>query len=290
MSGIRRSKRLFALATAVALPVMIGAVPAPAATWFAPNSGNGDATSRNWAGYAATGGSFTAVSGSWTVPTVTPSGGLSSDAVWVGVGGVTSQDLIQVGTQDLVQGDQVSRQAWIEMLPDASQAVLPVNAGDSINASVVQQSAGAWQLTITDTTTQKSYQTSVAYQSSLSSADWIVEAPTDGRQEVTLDNFGNVAFTNGLTTDNGSAQQSIGGVNAQTITMVTADGTAIAVPSSLASTSGSSGSSFSVARTGPAATGAPEPRPGYERVPGGPIPFPIVPRRGFRWDPAPWGW
>ncbi len=292
MSALGRSTRLLVLATASALPLVIasGSASTSAGAWFAPNSGAGQATSRNWAGYAATSGSFTSVSGSWTVPTVAPGEGMSSDAVWVGIGGVTSQDLIQAGTQDVVQGGQVNRQAWIEMLPGASQPVsVTPNAGDSMNVSVVQQSAGSWQLTLRDASTGQSYQTTVPYTSSLSSAEWIVEAPDDGRQEITLDNFGSVAFSGASTVDNGQSQ-TIAQANGQGITMVGANGQAIATPSSL----GADGASFSVARTGQSASSAPEPRPDDQRYPGRPTPrepFPVVPRRGgFRWEPSPFGW
>src|SRR5207245_6035126 len=59
-------------------------------------------TSRNWSGYVASGGTFTAVSATWTVPTVSAStSGTSAraDATWVGIGGATSTDLVPAGTE-----------------------------------------------------------------------------------------------------------------------------------------------------------------------------------------------
>ena len=56
-------------------------------------------TSRNWSGYAATGGKFTSVTGTWTVPQSNGSANFGSDATWVGIGGVNTRDLIQAGTQ-----------------------------------------------------------------------------------------------------------------------------------------------------------------------------------------------
>src|SRR5580658_4257781 len=64
----------------------------------APNVGISSGTSRNWAGYDATNGSYTSVSGTWTIPNATGSGHTSADAEWVGIGGIANQDLIQSGT------------------------------------------------------------------------------------------------------------------------------------------------------------------------------------------------
>src|ERR1041385_7576167 len=47
----------------------------------------------NWAGYVASGGTYTGVSGSWVVPSVSDPTGESADATWVGIGGVGSDDL-----------------------------------------------------------------------------------------------------------------------------------------------------------------------------------------------------
>src|SRR5207302_942885 len=80
-------------------------------------------SSSNGSGYAATGGTFTAVSGAWTVPQVSATtAGL--DATWVGIGGMTTNDLIQAGTQAMVSGrGGVQYEAWIELLPRSSQTV-----------------------------------------------------------------------------------------------------------------------------------------------------------------------
>jgi hypothetical protein len=175
-----------------------GASPAPGAD-----------QSRNWAGYSASGGPFTSVSGSWTVPNVAPSGTLgSADATWVGIGGVTSDDLLQAGTQATVDSPgQVTYSAWVEALPQASQTVpLTVKPGDTITVTLAQQASGLWQVQIVNQTTGQRYQTSVQYRSSLSSAEWIEEAPaavSTGVRIVPLDNFGQVQFQHGTATLNG---------------------------------------------------------------------------------------
>src|SRR5262249_9163260 len=61
-----------------------GSSPAPS-----PSTTTGTDQSENWSGYAATGGTFTGVSGAWTVPQVSGTTG-AADATWVGIGGTSS--------------------------------------------------------------------------------------------------------------------------------------------------------------------------------------------------------
>ena len=202
--------------------------------------------SSNWAGYVATSGTFTAVGGSWIVPQATGSNAnLSADATWVGIGGVSGTDLIQAGTQDIIQNGTPTYTAWYELLPASSvQIPLAVHPNDGMTVSIAQQPNGQWQISFSDTTTGQSYQTSVSYASSLSSAEWIEEMPSDQRGLVSLDNFGTVSFTDGFTVQNGS-QVSISGSGAQPMTMITKNDQALATPSSL----GADGASFTVTRT-----------------------------------------
>jgi hypothetical protein len=223
------------------------AAPAPAAA-SAPDL----ATSSNWAGYAATNGTYTAVSGTWTVPAYSASTSAGVSATWVGIGGVNSRDLIQAGTQEETSGTGQTRyEAWIEMLPQASRTVpLSVNPGDSITVSIAEQSTNTWLISFTNNTTGKTYQQTVNYASSHSSAEWIEEAPSASRGGVLpLDNFGTVTFSNGSTLKNGQTE-SIAAAGATGISMIGANRQALAVPSSL----GSDGASFSVSRTTAAAT------------------------------------
>jgi Peptidase A4 family len=200
--------------------------------------------SGNWSGYNATGGAFTSVSGNWTVPQVgTVASG--ADATWVGIGGVTSRDLIQAGTQAVVQSGQVVYSAWWETLPQTSQTVpLNVSAGDKMSVSITQQSDGTWLILIRDTTTGGSFRKSVAYQSSLSSAEWVEEAPAGRRQMIPLDNFGSVSFASATTVEDGQ-QRTLAQAGGQPITMYNQAEQALAQPSVL----GADGASFTVART-----------------------------------------
>ncbi len=212
-------------------------------------------TSQNRSGYAVTGSGYTGITGTWAVPQPRVAGAPGVGATWVGIGGVTSHDLIQAGTQDVSLGaGQFQFQTWIEMLPAASQQVsLAVVPGDSITVSIEEQGAGSgmWQISMKNNTSNQSFQTSVQYTSTESSAEWVEEAPASSRGIPPLDNFGSVSFTNASATQNGQAV-SLADLGARPITMVNANKEALAVPSRV----GGDGSSFMVVRTSaPATTG-----------------------------------
>jgi hypothetical protein len=229
----------------------------------------GVSQSQNWAGYAATGADFTAVSATWKVPAVTDDGGTAADATWVGIGGVTATDLIQAGTQATVQGGQVTYAAWIETLPEASREIpLAVGAGDTVGVSIAQQSDGEWAIVVQDQTTGRRYQTTVAYTSSHSSAEWVEEAPASGRWTVPLDDFGAVAFQQAAAVAGGKTE-TIAQAGGQAITMVDRTGETVAQPSAL----GGDGASFSVSRVAaPSLSGAPA--SGSRFGGAGAVPFP----------------
>jgi hypothetical protein len=242
-----------------------GVVAQPTPQAPVPAVGVGANTSHNWSGYAATGGRYTGVTGTWTVPQPRVSGAPGVGATWVGIGGVTGQDLIQAGTQDVAAGGgQAQFQTWIEMLPQASQQVpLAVEPGDSVTVSINEQGAGTgvWQISMKNNTSGQTYQTSVNYTSSESSAEWIEEAPSGSSGVLPLDQFNSVSFSSASATQNGQTVD-LTQANAQAITMLNSNNQPLAVPSGI----GSDGSSFSVARTSAPATtgngGGPARRPG----------------------------
>jgi hypothetical protein len=212
-----------------------------------------DNTSRNWSGYSASNATYTAVSGTWTVPQVAPSGAAGVGATWVGIGGVDSRDLIQAGTQDTGSGDGDSQyQAWIEMLPaDSQQIMLAVAPGDSVTVSISEtgRRSGAWHIEITNNTTAAIYRTDVKYRSSESSVEWIEEAPSGQNGVLPLDDFGTVAFTGATATENGEIA-TLAQIGATPITVLNASKQPLAIPSPI----GSDGESFSVTRTSSPAT------------------------------------
>lgn len=161
--------------------------------------------STNWAGYAAHGVSYRNVQGSWVEPTATCTRGLQTySSYWVGIGGYseTSQALEQIGTEvDCGTFGRVSQSAWYEMVPAPSMPVrLAVHAGDVMQASV-SVSGSSVTLTLTDLSTRQGFHKTVRSSVlDLSSAEWIVEAPSEcisanSCQTLPLANFGSATFT-----------------------------------------------------------------------------------------------
>ncbi len=231
----------------------------PTTQILTPGTGNGTApsvtqpgtpasvtsSSSNWSGYAANGGTFTAVTATWTVPIVSATSS-GADATWVGIGGLSTNDLIQAGTQAMVDGSgTVEYSSWIEMLPQSSRNVpLSVSAGDSVTVTLTQQTGNDWLISMKNNTTNGSYNVTVQYSSSNSSAEWVQEAPSVGRGLVSLDLFGTVQF-NGASAVRDGKTMSVSALGAKAITMINGQGQAIAQPSTVAS----DGSSFTIART-----------------------------------------
>jgi hypothetical protein len=205
------------------------------------------AMSSNWAGYAATGGAYTAVSGTWTVPEFAASSPTGLDATWVGIGGIDSRDLIQAGTQEQTSGTgQTQYSAWVETLPQPSRTVpLVIHAGDSISVSLSEPSRGSWVVSLTNNSTGRTYQDTVQYSSSNASADWIEEAPSAGRGGVLpLDDFGTLNITGAAAVKNGQ-NVSLAETGAGAIHLDSTNHQSLATTSAV----GADGSSFSVTRT-----------------------------------------
>jgi hypothetical protein len=224
---------LLAIQTVVGLDQVARSVVSIASTARLP--GSEPPESRNWAGYAATGGSFTQVSATWSVPQFAPDSPAGADAIWVGIGGVHGTDLIQAGTQETVSGHgSTDYQAWVETLPQASRPVpLPINAGDSISISLQEMASGTWQVAFVNNTSGKSYQLTVAYASSRSSAEWVVEAPSARRGRILpLDAFGSVSFSKSATTRDGQVL-TIAQAGGHQIRMIGQRGRSLARPSAL---------------------------------------------------------
>jgi hypothetical protein len=215
--------------------------PAPPPADIQPGPG----TSRNWSGYAARGGIFTSVSASWTLPKLALDGPFGADAAWVGIGGLRTRDLIQGGTQQSVSGNgSVTYQAWIEMLPDASHPVpLTVLPGDTVTVSVDQQAGENWLFSFINRTSGQTLQRTVQYSSSLSSAEWIQEAPFARQRVLPISQFGSLTFTNASAVRDGQSL-TIADLAARSISLIDSSGRSLAVPSPL----GTDGASFTVSR------------------------------------------
>jgi hypothetical protein len=162
--------------------------------------------SANWAGYAVhgTGVSFHQVSGSWKQPGVSCSGAKHTfSAFWVGMGGysMSSTALEQIGTEaDCNSQGAPVMSAWYEYLPYAVPISMSLRAGDTMSASVVV-SGHRVTLTLTDVTRGHTFSKILTVGNvDVSSAEWIVEAPSQcfGQSACTilpLANFGSAAFT-----------------------------------------------------------------------------------------------
>lgn len=167
--------------------------------------------SGNWAGYAVTRKAasarpFTHVSGSWVVPKVSCNGrGPAFSVLWVGLGGFADGDtaLEQIGTEaDCTPAGRVTHSAWYELLPAGPVRLgLKVAAGERVRATIDVR-GGRVSLRIENRTRHTASSTEVRMASpSLSSAEWIVEAPSScsryGRcRPLPLANFGTASFSN----------------------------------------------------------------------------------------------
>jgi hypothetical protein len=155
--------------------------------------------SSNWSGYAVTGSTYTSITGSWTVPAVSPSRGSTYSSSWIGIDGFNNSDLIQTGTeQDYVSG-KASYYAWWEILPAAETVIAgdPVRPGDAMSASIADDGNGEWTITLSDRTAGWTFTTTQAYSGPAQSAEWIEEAPTIGGHIAKLANYGLATFDPG---------------------------------------------------------------------------------------------
>ena len=152
--------------------------------------------SSNWFGYSqgslAKGGTlFNAITGDWTVPTVTQhtSGQAESSSDWIGIGGgcvdsgctVGDNTLIQTGTeQDVDASGTASYSAWWELVPAPSIGIsMTVEPGDHMHASVAEivPDSNIWTITLQDVTRNESFTQTVPYASTHLTAEWIEETP-----------------------------------------------------------------------------------------------------------------
>jgi Peptidase A4 family len=205
--------------------------------------------SSNWSGYSTTGGPFTVVKGTFTVPSVQPgTPPFDQVAEWVGVDGASNTDtsLIQAGVDEFSDPTDPTNfdvQAWWEILPAAETNIttVAVKAGDSITVTLWQVSSTAWEIELNDNTNGESFTTPPEkYSGPGSTAEWIVEATTRCLGGTTTRCVTSglapftpaVAFTNlGMTGPEGSLEQDNmvqRGTTVSTPTTLTAGGFSVA--------------------------------------------------------------
>src|ERR1035437_9054840 len=177
----------------------------------------------NWAGYVDTGGTFSAVSAKWVVPTATCSGTSALEAAqWVGIDGFNSSTVEQDGTETSCAGSAPQYSAWYEMFGDASvnggymvtlsTSLYHVSPGNSMTASVLT-SGGQWTLKVVDNTAGWTFSTVITSSAPAAvSAEVITESPDEcsgSCSEASLANFGAVTITNASITSSSTGTGSI---------------------------------------------------------------------------------
>ena len=151
-------------------------------------SNGGSTLGLNWAGYVVDSPHVSAVSTEFVVPTVqmaTP----GFVAEWAGIGGFTTNDLIQAGAgQEYIPGLGVQYFAWWETLPNAETQIpgKPVQPGDHMSVSITNTAGSSWTIEMADSTRGWTFSKTLNYKSTNSSAEWIVEAPQLGPGVQTL--------------------------------------------------------------------------------------------------------
>jgi hypothetical protein len=213
--------------TATATPTTTPTV-APTTTTAA---GVTQVTSPTWAGYAATGaaGTFTSVAANWIVPPVACNGTATRSSDAVGLDGDGTGTTEQIGTEGDCAGDFGLYSGWFQIAPNAPVFFKnPVKPGDAMTASVTALGGGSFMLSLFDMTqnwTQVTQQTSAA--ATLGSAEIVAQDPPQNGQAQPLSNFGIVDFL-GAAINNAAITAPI-----NEVTMVSAAGNTLAVPSAI---------------------------------------------------------
>jgi hypothetical protein len=224
--------------------------------------------SENWAGYIDTpssGSGYTSVSGNWTVPNISASQQSAVAAQWIGLGGVSSTDLLQMGTIEQIENGQPVAEIFWEQLPSPSQNVMTVPIGSTINASITPSadSSSTWNLTFTingqsQTQTIAPITLTTSYAQGIgTSAEWISEDPSNQNDQLyPLANMGTVSYQSA--TVNGQPLNSTGN-QVQPVALVSSNGNVLIAPSEL----GTDGESFSTTVASSNTSTNPSPDQGY---------------------------
>jgi hypothetical protein len=154
-------------------------------------------TSFNWSGYAdvtTASARFSAISGSWTTPSVTCTAEDQLTSEWVGLDGFKSKTVEQDGTLGWCFQGHATYFTWYEMYPAGSIAVgRSLQPGDQITASVSRKAPTTYTLSVTDLTHPANSFTKTATCPAKTcldtSAEWIAERPSLGTGITPLADF-----------------------------------------------------------------------------------------------------
>ena len=228
------------------------------ATWAAvlldaPRASAATQVSQNWSGYVVTGDRFRRVSGSWVVPKPSCQNHFKtySDS-WVGLGGFKdgAQSLEQTGTSaDCTSAGKQRYSVWYELLPAAAVTIkMKVRPGDKMTGTIAVSGTQV-RIVLRNRTRDTKFSTTKHMSSpDLSSAEWILEAPSDCDQlgncrPLPLANFGKIPFTSAQVTTSNGHTASISRAGAKVTRLRLSDPAGgEAIPSGLSS----DGSAFSV--------------------------------------------
>lgn len=219
-------------------------------------SASSETYSYNWSGYAdvaSDSGTFSAVSGNWSVPRVSCTREDSLEAQWVGIDGWNDGTVEQDGTLDWCFEGQAYYYTWWEMYPgnDIITVGTTVRPGDQVSASV-SESSGNYTLTVNDySRPANSFSTAQScsnygYSCADTSSEWIIERPAFSVGLAPLATYGYTGFSNASETANGVTGSISSYPNAYQIQMVDAtDSYQLNQTSPLTSYGRNAGTSFS---------------------------------------------
>ena len=205
--------------------------------------------SGNWSGYAADGGPFRAVAGTFRVPFARQDICGETVESWVGIDGAQNEDLVQGGTEESSMDPSTGQctagklwvKAWWEVLPGAlSFFPIAVHAGDLVTVHISELARHRWQIDLVDATTGGLCDRTVIYAGPAASAEWVVEAPTVLVSSAPLLPYGVAAFDN-LKVD--GQVEILNGIS------LVQDGSVVSVPDSVPSFSYLLANGFSVVYT-----------------------------------------
>lgn len=234
---------------AIVLMFILPMMPATASHLKLAVSEINSTESSNWAGYIAASSinnptaEVTGITGSWIVQTANATSGCTYSAQWIGIGGFFSGDssLIQAGTTSQYDCG-ASYSAWYEMLPAAETPIsMSINPGDVVVVTIFLANApNFWNIYINDTTQNEHFSTTVTYNSSMLSAEWIEERPEINGQLSCLADFGTAYFGSYFTGIPNTNYATINGITGpissfsyESIDMTSNSGSIIAQPGSL---------------------------------------------------------
>jgi len=192
----------------------------------------------NWAGavWSEGQGTFTSVTGTFTVPTASGSGSSSASA-WVGIDGASCGNaILQTGVDFNADG---TYDAWYEWYPAGAVDFqnFPINSGDIITVTVTATSTTSGTAVIENTTQNQQVTQDLTSSSALceQDAEWIVEDFEENGGLVPFADFGTVTFSQAsATSSSGSVSPSGATVydiqqNGQQLTQTTIDGSDVTI-------------------------------------------------------------